>query len=519
MNHQFIFTGKLKAFLAVLIVLGVVCFGLTIALDDQSNIRWLTNLLHNSAFFAGISFAALFFLCTHIVAWGGWQVIFKRIPEAMMMFLPVGAVLMLVVGGLVAANVKGTEFLYLWSNEAILNPADEAHFDELAYHKTSFLNTTNFFLTIVVVLIWSAFAFIIRKLSIQQDADTGLRVVNLSKSRFWSAVFLPIAGFSSAYVIWQWIMSVDTHWYSTMFAWYSSVSLWISAICIILLIVIYLKSRGYLQQFTNDHMHDLGKYIFGFSVFWTYLWFSQFMLIWYANNGEETQYFFIRFEQFKPVFFLNLIINFVLPFFILLMNSSKRTLGTMGFAAGLVLFGHWLDFYQMIKPGVWYNYEHAMHHAAEHHHGDEHGDVHSSTTLQDAADKFNGGKAVLTYYQNDHGHGTPAPTTTDSASTDTAGHTMTTPEPTTPTHDHGHGDNTHSDHAHGDAAHAHHHNLGFTMGIHFPGILEVGTMLGFLGLFLFITFTFLSKASLYPKNDPFLGESEDHHVWPFIGEH
>lgn len=515
MNHQFVFTGKLKAFLGAMIILGLVCFGLTIAMDDHNNTRWLTNLLHNSVFFAGISFAAVFFIATHTVAWGGWQVIFKRIPEAMMMFLPVGAVLMAIIGVLVIMDVPGTEMLYLWSNESILNPADEAHFDELVHHKSAFVNPMVYMLTIVVVLMWAGFASVIRRLSIQQDNNESLRVVNLAKLRFWSALFLPIAGFSSAFAIWQWVMSIDTHWYSTLFAWYSSVSLWISAIAIILMLVMYLKSKGHLEQFNENHMHDLGKYLFGFSVFWTYLWFSQFMLIWYANNGEETQYYFFRFEQFKPIFFLNLIVNFVLPFFILMMNSSKRTLGTVGFAAGLILFGHWLDFYQMIKPGVWYNYEHAMHHAQEH--GHDHGDGgHSSIT----PDKWNGGKALLTDYQGDHGHDTHTTTADTTHATDTTAHGGTTHG--TPATTEGHDDHHGHDHgdAHADDAHAAaHHGPEFVMGIHFPGLLELGTMLGFLGLFLFVTFTFLSKASLYPKNDPFLGESEDHHVWPFIGGH
>lgn len=541
MNNQFVFTGRMKAFLGGLIGIGALCLILTAVFDSHENVRLLTNLLHNSVFFLGISFAALFFICVHTLAWGGWQTLFKRIPEAMSMFLPIGLILLLIVGVLVAVGFKGTDLLYLWSDPAVLDASDESTYDVLIDGKSPLLNVTSYFMTFAVVLLWAFFAYIIRKLSINQDKDSSLREPNLKKTRFWAAIFLPIAGFSSAFAIWMWVMSVDPHWYSTLFAWYVSVSWWVAAIAMIMMLIIFLQSQGYLQGFTKSHMHDLGKYIFGFSVFWTYLWFSQFMLIWYGNNGEETQYFFIRFEQFKPVFFMNLIINFALPFFILMMNSSKRTFGTVGFVAGLVFFGHWLDFYQMIKPGVWYNYEHHQHSV---HDAGGHGDAdghdthdHHSDVYRPDGNKFGEGQAVLTFFQEPHddqGHGEeghanephvdPAHTDSTHATPDSTAMMGATDGHDTPhtTDDH-HGPEEHhavagehSHDAHGDEhGHHGHHEHEFAMGIHFPGFLEVGTMLGFLGLFLFVTFSVLSRASLYPENDPFLGESETHSVWPF----
>ena len=526
-NTQFVFDGKTKLFTLGLAAIGAICLLVTWLTDSEYHYaRFWTSLLHNGVFFTGISFAALFFICTHTMAWGGWFVIFKRIPEAMMMYMPVGAIALLLVGAGIAMDAEGTDLLYMWADEEKLKT------DKLVIHKSQLLNPMSFFLTIVVVAMWFGFAYIMRKISIKQDSDKDAKAAeqSLYRSRFWAAIFLPIAGFSSAYVIWLWVMSVDTHWYSTLFAWYASVSLWVSAISVMLLIAVFLKSRGHLEAFTKEHMHDLGKYIFGFSVFWTYLWFSQFMLIWYSNNGEETQYFFLRFEQFKPIFFLNILINFLVPFFTLMMNSSKRTLGTVGFVAGVVCFGHWLDFYQMIKPGVWYNYEHGSH--AGHDHSGGHGDHGHTSKLE--KNTHGDGKAMLTYYvapdpdttKNDHGgHGHDS-THVDS----THAHTDSTHADTTHNHDghdhadhdgHDHADHDHDGHDHG-AAGGHGHDDGhgghghgehkFVMGFHFPSLLDLGTMLGFLGLFLFVTFTFLSKASLYPKNDPFLGESEHHHT-------
>jgi hypothetical protein len=448
--------------------------------EDMSHLRFWTNYLHNSVFFVGIAFCAVLFLACHALAWGGWVVVFKRVNEAIMNFLYVGIILFSILGLAIWMNVEGTELLYMWSNENYLNP-DHPHFDALAFHKSAFVNPFVYLLTVVVLALWAFFAFMFRKISLAEDT-TPYAVTegdsvpkNVRKNRIFAAAFLPIAGFSSAFVIWQWVMSVDTHWYSTLFAWYCTVSMLISMIAFIFLIVLYLRSKGLLTKFTDEHMHDLGKYIFGFSVFWAYLWFSQFMLIWYANNGEETQYFFIRFEQFKPLFFGNLLLNFVSPFLILMMNTSKRTVGTLGFVAGLVIFGHWMDFYQMIKPGVWYNYEHKMHLLHEDAHGDSHdgGDAHSENTYHL---NNNSPKPVLTTYQDDEDH------------------------------DHSHSED-HGEHA--ESGHHDSHEVSkFEIGVHMPGFLEFGTFAGFLGLFLFVTLTSISRAPLYPPNDPYILESE-----------
>jgi hypothetical protein len=497
-NETFVFSGKAKLFTLVLMGLGALCLALSwfSGTEEMHHMRFWSNYLHNSVFFVGIAFTAVLFLSTHTMAWGGWQTIFKRVPEAMMPFLYVGVVLFAILGGAIAAEMPGTELLYLWNNQDYLNPAS-ANYDELADHKSAFVNPTAYLLTALVIAIWSLFAFMFRKLSIKQDSTphqvtSGNSVPELTKkTRIYAAAFLPIAGFSSAYCIWQWVMSVDTHWYSTLFAWYATVSMWVAMVALVYMIIIYLRSKGHLSKFTDEHTHDLGKYVFGFSVFWTYLWFSQFLLIWYSNNGEETQYFYLRFEQFKPIFFANLLINFVGPFFILMMNSSKRTMGTLAFTAGLVFFGHWLDFYQMIKPGVWYNYEHQMHisHAG---HGNEdpghEGDSHGTDGSHDNHSHEGHGDAHsdATYHLQDGDLETPRAVLTAGG-----GHAAEV------------GADDHGDHGHAEAG-------GIVMGVHIPGFLELGTMLGFLGLFLFVTFTSLGRASLYPKNDPYLLESEHH---------
>lgn len=531
-NETFVFEGKAKMFTLVLMAIGAVCLALsyTSGAPEMGHMRFWTNYLHNSVFFVGIAFTAVLFISAHALAWGGWVAVFKRVPEAMMSFLYVGIVLFTLLGIAIMMGADGTELLYLWNNQDYLN-VDSAHFDALAFHKSAFVNPVNYLLTVAVIGVWSFFAFMFRKISLNEDVTpytvTEANSVpdNVRKNRIYAAAFLPIGGFSSAYVIWQWIMSVDTHWYSTLFAWYATVSMWVSMCAMLFMLVIYLRSKGLLQKFTDEHMHDIGKYIFGFSVFWTYLWFSQFMLIWYANNGEETQYFFIRFEQFKVVFFANLLMNFVGPFFILMMNSSKRTLGTLAFVAGLVFVGHWIDMYQMIKPGVWYNYEHKMHLSHAGHGHDAHGDDHTYH-MNEAP------KAVLTTYQSegdqhdagdqhddhghDDGHAHDGGETHDDHGTAENGHDdgHTAHDDGHASDDHGHDAHGHDDHGHdahaGDHAHDDHghHETQFLIGVHFPGFLEFGCFAGFLGLFLFVTLTVLSRAPLYPPNDPYILESE-----------
>ncbi|MEO0776229.1 MAG: hypothetical protein AAF146_06685, partial [Bacteroidota bacterium] len=172
------------------------------------------------------------------------------------------------------------------------------------------------------------------------------------KIKFVSAIFLPIAAFTSCAMIWQWVMSIDAHWYSTMFAWYATASWAVSAFAITILTLIYLKSKGYYPNVTAEHFHDIGKYLFGISVFWTYLWFSQFMLIWYANVGEETGYFLLRRDNYTFIWYANLVLNFVLPFLVLMRNDTKRKFGTLAFVSIIVLIGHWIDFFMMVKPGA-----------------------------------------------------------------------------------------------------------------------------------------------------------------------
>lgn len=353
---SFVFEGKMKTTLAVFMVIGLVCliaswFAEPAALEaGHSHMRFWSNFLHNTVFFTGMSFLALFVLTAFTTAWAGWYTQFKRLYEALAAFLVPGLVLLTV---LIVGLYTHGHHLYHWAAEGIATPGHE-NYDKIIAGKSAFLNKSWYtFGTFIVVGVWILCWYKIRQHSLAEDKEGDESFYHHKMIRRWSAGFLPFAAFSVIVVICLWVMSIDAHWYSTLFFWYNSASLFVAMNALTILLLIWMKSKGYYPNITDEHLHDLGKFLFAFSVFWTYLWFSQYMLIWYANNGEETIYFKERVTQYPILWYGNLVINFVLPFFVLMRNSNKRKYGTLILISVLTFFGHWWDFFYMIKPGTY----------------------------------------------------------------------------------------------------------------------------------------------------------------------
>jgi len=231
-----------------------------------------------------------------------------------------------------------------------MDPEVVAH-DKLIQGKTGFLNVP-FFLAraLFYILGWNVYRYFSRKFSIAQDTAND---ISYHKKNFRiSAGFLVFFIVTESMMSWDWIMSIDPHWFSTLFGWYVFASMFVSGITVIALITIYLKSKGYLEKVNDSHIHDLGKFMFGISIFWTYLWFSQFMLIWYSNIPEEVTYFITRIEDYNLPFFGMLVMNFIFPLLIL-MNSAYKRLNLFIIMAGIViLLGHYMDIYNMIMPSA-----------------------------------------------------------------------------------------------------------------------------------------------------------------------
>lgn len=313
--------------------------------------RLLANLWINNVYFTGIALIGVFFFAIQYVAQAGWSASLIRIMINLGAWLPIAAVLMLVVW------VIGSHDLFHWTHESLYDESNPATYDPIIAGKQSYLNTP-FYLGRMVVyfLIWAGFFFLLRKKSLEEDLKGGTSY--WYTLRKYSAIFVVLFAVTSSMSAWDWVMSIDPHWFSTLFGWYVFASWFVSGLAVITLITVFLKEAGYLKLVNANHLHDLGKFVFAFSIFWTYLWFSQFLLIYYANIPEEITYFIQRLssDYYSPIFFVNLILNFFFPFLVLMTRDAKRHTIFLKIACSVILLGHWLDFYLMVTPGVMKEY-------------------------------------------------------------------------------------------------------------------------------------------------------------------
>lgn len=233
------------------------------------------------------------------------------------------------------------------ATDSIANP----HFDEIIAGKSGYLNKPFFFArSIIYLAIWIFFTWFFRKRSLAEDlAGDEVKHRKNMNAAGWFLVFFAV---TSSTMAWDWVMSVDPHWFSTLFGWYVFAGMFVTGLTMITLISIHLKRNGYFQHINENHFHDLGKFMFGVSVFWTYLWTSQFLLIWYANIPEEVTYFQDRWENYKVLWVANLVINFIFPFLVLMSRDAKRNISFLMVAGVAIICGHWLDVYLMIMPGT-----------------------------------------------------------------------------------------------------------------------------------------------------------------------
>jgi hypothetical protein len=363
---MFTITKNARNLSMVLMAIGLIAliFGFT----TNPHAAW-PSLLFNNYFFLGISVFAVFFIALQYVSEAAWSIVLKRIPEAVISFLPITGLIMLVIMVSGAMHFGGNH-IYHWMEDGIMKEfllddlgnlildaaGDEIPnptYDKIIAGKEAFLNTTFFLLrSVIYILGWIYFGRKLKKLSLAEDQHGGLSYYNKGvKTSAWFMVFFAV---TSAVASWDWIMSIDVHWFSTLFGWYVFSEWAAIGFATILLITLYLKRLGYLGHVNDSHIHDLGKWVFAFSLVGTYMWFSQFMLIWYANIPEEVTYFTARLEvsNYRFLFWFSMIINFIVPLVILMSRDAKRHNGRLIFVCIIILIGHWINSYLLVAPGT-----------------------------------------------------------------------------------------------------------------------------------------------------------------------
>ncbi len=419
---EFVFSNKSKITFTVFMVIGVIALILGFSGDETAHhSRFWANILINSFFFFGISLGALFFLALQYAAEASYMIVLKRIFEAVSQYMWIGAITLVI---FFAASTMHFNHIYHWmdpaathefiiestmdsahpefTKEAVEGAVVNHHYDEVLDGKSAYLNIGFFWIrTIAYLCVWLFFVRLFRKRSLLEDREGGTKIH--FKNIVYSAMFLLFFAFTSTTSAWDWLMSIDAHWFSSLYGWYVFSGMWISAMITIVLLTIYLKSKGYLEVVNKSHLQDISKWMFAVSFLWSYLWFAQFLLIWYSNIPEEVTYYMTRIGEYKGLFFGVFAVNFVLPMVVLMSRDAKRSIG-YSLVIGLIIFiGHWLDVFLLVMPG--------------------------------------------------------------------------------------------------------------SVGKHWEfGILEIGTFIGFLGLFLFVVFRSLAKAPLVVKNHPFLDESKHLHI-------
>lgn len=333
---KFEFSGGIQKVSLALMVVGALSLAGSFAIN--TTVGWV-DFLVNSVYFVLVALSGVFFLAVTGVMQASWITPYKRIPEAMTRFLPVGALFML-------ATYFGLHTIYEWTH------TDVVANDPILIQKVGYLNEPFYMIRMVVVLaVWIFLGMKFRSYSKKQDENPQMDLQkNIMRT---SAIGLILFGLTISVASFDWIMSVEPHWFSTIFGVYIFAGMFVTGICFIALTVIKLREWGYLEGVvTEDHLHDLGKWMFGMSVFWAYIWISQYLLIWYANIPEETMYYVLRQEKWGGVFFLNLIVNFVAPFVLLMSRPAKRNPSRLKLVACILLLGHFLDLYLMVAPLV-----------------------------------------------------------------------------------------------------------------------------------------------------------------------
>jgi len=371
---EFNFSKRAKTITMVLMVLGVLgIIGGLISHNphDHGHQEFWSNLLVCGFYFFAIALGGLFFYALQYAAEVGWSSQLKRVFEGIFhRNIVVFSVVLLIT--FIAASLH-LNHTYHWMDAGAYSeyiiPAEGEHghahaaskddagailnvgVDNIIKNKQAYLNQTFWWgRTIVYLGLFIWFANWFRKKSIEGDKLTGESQHFKMFKR--SAIFLVVFAVFSSTLSWDWLMSIDTHWFSTMYGWYVFSGMWVTFMIFATIVTLYLKDKGYLPKVNDSHIHDMGKWMFAISMLWSYLGLCQFLLIWYADIGEEVIYYQQRFEHYALPLVVMCVINFALPFFMLIARDAKRNPIFLRLAGFLILVGHYMDVYLLVMPGT-----------------------------------------------------------------------------------------------------------------------------------------------------------------------
>jgi hypothetical protein len=341
MDKNFTFKAPVRYIMYVLMVIGIIAIVVGFTSDQQ---RIWANLLLNNFFFLSLAIGASFFMALQYITQSGWSAAFKRIPESMMAYIPYSAVIMLVI------VLLGMNYLYPW-----INP-EEHHFDEhelhIIHNKSAYLNVPFFIIRLVIYFaVWIYMTHMLRKFSLKEDLEGGLDY--FKKSELYSKIYIFTLALTFSLASFDWIMTIEPIWYSTIFSLKNFIAAFYHGSTVIVILVLVLHYFGYYDFISQAHWADFSKYVFILSIIWAYFWFAQYLLIWYANIPEETMYYVKRLSgDWEINFYLNLTLNWLVPFIILLPNYFARKKFILMVVIILVSFGQFTDLFEQIMPGT-----------------------------------------------------------------------------------------------------------------------------------------------------------------------
>jgi len=345
---QFQVPSKAKTVSMALMAIGILAAGLGWVADKTDHHQyWWANLLIHSFFYLALGMGALFFYALQYAAEVAWSAQLKRIFEAMFSYVKIGFPIILVV---ILLGQLHVHHLYHWMDSSVYDPAN-ANYDKVIAGKHAYFNIPFFWgRALAYAAVFIFFANYFRKWSLKEDETGGTDIHYLMYRK--SAVFLLFFGVFSSTMSWDWLMSIDTHWYSTMYGWYIFSGMWVTTMTFATLLVIWLKGQGYLSSLNDSHIHDMGKWMFAISMLWSYLWFCQYMLIWYSDIPEEVTYFKERYDHYMTGMWAIFAVNFAVPFYVLIARDAKRNMKFLTRVGIIIFISHFFDLYMAVIPGT-----------------------------------------------------------------------------------------------------------------------------------------------------------------------